>query len=116
MAAQRAPENPYLAARQEWSERYGSYVRAASAWRTVGILSLGMAVISFGYSLYLSTQVKAEFHEATVEPTAHIAGLEANLQRLILRDAVDQPASDILRPGITFALAELLAIGIDDAD
>ena len=58
MAAQRAPENPYLAARQEWSERYGSYVRAASAWRMVGILSLGMAVIGFGYSLYLSTQVK----------------------------------------------------------
>ena len=58
MAAQRAPENPYLAARQEWSERYGSYVRAASAWRTVGILSLGMAVIGLSYSLYLSTQVK----------------------------------------------------------
>lgn len=58
MAAQRAPDNPYLAARQEWSERYGSYVRAASAWRAVGILSLAMAVIGFGYALYLSTQVK----------------------------------------------------------
>lgn len=58
MAANRAPDNPYLAARQEWSERYGSYVKAASAWRTIGILSLGMAVIGFGYSLYLSTQVK----------------------------------------------------------
>jgi len=58
MAADRAPENPYLAARQEWSERYGSYVKAASAWRIVGILGLSMAVIGFGYAMYLSTQVK----------------------------------------------------------
>ncbi|AFL55194.1 MULTISPECIES: conjugal transfer protein TrbF [Sinorhizobium/Ensifer group] len=58
MAANRAPENPYLAARQEWTERYGSYVRAAAAWRTVGILGLAMAVIGFGYAMYLSTEVK----------------------------------------------------------
>ncbi|MGK9264180.1 conjugal transfer protein TrbF [Sinorhizobium meliloti] len=58
MAANRAPENPYLAARQEWTERYGSYVQAAAAWRIVGILGLAMAVIGFGYSMYLSTQVK----------------------------------------------------------
>jgi type IV secretion system protein VirB5 len=58
MAAERAPENPYLAARQEWSERYGSYVKAAVAWRIVGIIGLSMAVIGFGYSMYLSTQVK----------------------------------------------------------
>ena len=54
----RAPENPYLAARQEWSERYGSYVQAARAWRIVGMLGLSMALIGFTYSLYLSTQVK----------------------------------------------------------
>ena len=58
MAANRAPENPYLAARQEWSERYGSYVKAAAAWRIVGILGLAMAVIGFSYAIYLSTQVR----------------------------------------------------------
>lgn len=58
MAETRAPENPYLAARQEWSERYGTYVKAAAAWRIVGILGLTMAVIGFGYALYLSSQVK----------------------------------------------------------
>ncbi|KSV75625.1 conjugal transfer protein TrbF [Sinorhizobium sp. GW3] len=58
MAADRVPENPYLAARQEWSERYGSYVKAAAAWRIVGILGLAMAVIGFTYAMYLSTQVK----------------------------------------------------------
>ncbi|MGO6746649.1 conjugal transfer protein TrbF [Rhizobium ruizarguesonis] len=50
--------NPYIAARNEWNERYGSYVRSAAAWRIVGIASMTMAVIGFGYALYQSTQVK----------------------------------------------------------
>ncbi|WP_320188735.1 conjugal transfer protein TrbF (plasmid) [Agrobacterium rosae] len=50
--------NPYIAARNEWNERYGSYVRSAAAWRIVGIAGMTMAVISFGYALYQSTQVK----------------------------------------------------------
>jgi type IV secretion system protein VirB5 len=53
-----APENPYLAARQEWSERYGSYVRAAAVWRAVALLSLLLASIGVSYALYLSTTVR----------------------------------------------------------
>ena len=60
MAKRKYPDNPYLAARYEWNERYGSYMRAASAWRTVGLLSMSMAVIGFGYALYQSTQVKLD--------------------------------------------------------
>jgi type IV secretion system protein VirB5 len=56
--AEHYPDNPYLAARQEWTERYGSYVRAASAWRLVGIVSLSLATLSTGYALYQSTEVK----------------------------------------------------------
>ncbi|MCZ7450242.1 conjugal transfer protein TrbF [Agrobacterium rhizogenes] len=58
MAANQPPESPYLAARQEWTERYGTYVQSARAWRTVGILGLSMAVIGFTYAMYLSTQVR----------------------------------------------------------
>ena len=58
MARRDHPDNPYLAARQEWNERYGSYVKAASAWRIVGITGMAMAVIGFSYALYQSTQVK----------------------------------------------------------
>ncbi|MFG1465866.1 conjugal transfer protein TrbF [Xanthobacter sp. DSM 24535] len=58
MPSPSTPESPYLAARQEWNERYGSYVRAAAAWRTVGIIALAMAVVSSSYALYQSTQVK----------------------------------------------------------
>lgn len=58
MAKTTAPENPYLAARQEWNERYGSYVKAAAAWRIVGVTGMLLAVISTSYALYQSTQVK----------------------------------------------------------
>ncbi|ATN37875.1 conjugal transfer protein TrbF (plasmid) [Rhizobium sp. ACO-34A] len=58
MAGHNIPDNPYIAARTEWNERYGSYVKAAAAWRIVGIASMTMAVIGFGYALYQSTQVK----------------------------------------------------------
>lgn len=51
-------DNPYLAARQEWNERYGSYVRQAAAWRAVGVVAMAMATIGFSYALYQSTQVK----------------------------------------------------------
>ncbi|QOF75448.1 conjugal transfer protein TrbF (plasmid) [Aminobacter sp. SR38] len=58
MAERKPPENPYLAARQEWNERYGSYVKAAAGWRIVGITGMFMAVIGFAYALFQSTQVK----------------------------------------------------------
>ena len=58
MAMKNPVESPYLAARREWTERYGSYVQSARAWRAVGIISLMMAVIGFAYALYQSTQVK----------------------------------------------------------
>jgi len=58
MALRTPPDNPYIAARQEWNERYGSYVKAAAAWRIVGIVGMLLAVISTSYALYQSTQVK----------------------------------------------------------
>ena len=58
MAARDAPENPYIAARQEWNERYGSYVRSAIAWRIIGTTAMAIAIIGFGYGLYQSSKVK----------------------------------------------------------
>ena len=52
------PDNPYLAARLEWNERYGGFVRAANSWRAVAVVSLAMAMVGIGYALYQSTQVK----------------------------------------------------------
>lgn len=52
----RHPDNPYLAGRMEWNERYGGFVREARAWRMVAVLSLALATIGLGYALFLSQQ------------------------------------------------------------
>lgn len=51
-------DNPYLAARQEWNERYGSYVQAAAAWRVVALIAMGMASGSLVFALYQTSQIK----------------------------------------------------------
>lgn len=58
MSKQLPPDNPYLAARLEWNERYGGFVKAANTWRIVAMVSLTMALIGTSYALYQSTQVK----------------------------------------------------------
>ena len=58
MSHQIPPDNPYLAARLEWNERYGGFVKAANTWRIVAVVSLTMALIGTSYALYQSTQVK----------------------------------------------------------
>lgn len=58
MSKQIPPDNPYLAARLEWNERYGGFVKAANTWRIVAVVSLTMALIGTSYALYQSTQVK----------------------------------------------------------
>jgi type IV secretory pathway TrbF-like protein len=51
-----APQNPYLAARREWNERYGEYIARAHAWRLTAFLALGLALIAVGGLAYLAVQ------------------------------------------------------------
>lgn len=82
MARNTPPDNPYLAARQEWNERYGSYVKAASAWRIVGVTGMVLAVISTSYALYQSTQVKLVPYIVEVDKlgTASSAGFPQQIE------------------------------------
>lgn len=46
-------ENPYVAAKREWNERYGSYVRQARMWQLMAFLCLSLATVSTGYALWI---------------------------------------------------------------
>lgn len=52
------PSSPYLAARREWNERYGSYISATKMWRGVAITSLVIAAISVGGVVHFASQNK----------------------------------------------------------
>ena len=41
-----APENPYLAARHEWDERYGGLITRARHWRIAGLLASAVAFLA----------------------------------------------------------------------
>ena len=82
MARKDHPDNPYLAARQEWNERYGSYVRSAQSWRIVGVVGMAMAMVGFTYALYQSTQVKLVPYIVEVDKlgTAAVAGYPQQIE------------------------------------
>ena len=50
--------NPYLEARQEWLERYGSYISRATQWRRAAFLALIIAVLSLAGNVVQMTQTK----------------------------------------------------------
>ena len=50
--------SPYLAARREWNERYGSYIAAARTWRLACFGALAVAVAAVGGVVYFAGQNK----------------------------------------------------------
>ena len=51
--------NPYLNARQEWLERYGSYISRAAQWRLTTIIALVLLAGSITGNVIQACQVKA---------------------------------------------------------
>lgn len=50
--------NPYLEARREWNERYGTYIIQASNWRKIALLSGITALSCVGGLAYIATQTR----------------------------------------------------------
>jgi len=52
------PENPYIAARREWNERYGDYISEARTWKVVAMAALGIALVAVGGVVWIGAQSK----------------------------------------------------------
>ncbi len=52
------PGSPYLRAREEWNERYGSYMESARQWRRACFLSLGISIPAVIFALWSAGQTK----------------------------------------------------------
>lgn len=50
--------NPYLDARREWNERYGSYIAQAKNWRLLAVLSSLVSIIAVSGVVYIGAQSK----------------------------------------------------------
>ena len=71
-----ALENPYLAARREWNERYGDYIAQARNWRLAAILALFVAIISAGGLVHLSSQSQIVPYIVRVDKLGAAAAVE----------------------------------------
>jgi type IV secretion system protein VirB5 len=51
-------DNPYFAARQEWDDRYGSYIARARTWQVVAVVSIAIAGVSVVINGWQAAQSK----------------------------------------------------------
>ncbi|MDR2503325.1 MAG: type IV secretion system protein, partial [Deltaproteobacteria bacterium] len=76
------PDNPYLAARREWLERYGDYVAQAHNWRVMALTALLLCLLSAAGNVIQAMQYKVVPYVVAVDSLGgvHSSGVAKNLQ------------------------------------
>lgn len=75
-----APQSPYINARREWNERYGSYISRANNWRIAALGAIAVALVAVFGMFYMSTQQKVVPYAVTTNSRGDIT----NVQRALL--------------------------------
>ena len=75
---EQAGNNPYLNARQEWLERYGSYISRASQWRAMCLVALVICLLSIACNVIQANQVKTIPYIVEVDKTGNLCPTMAN--------------------------------------
>ena len=86
--------SPYLAARREWDERYGSLITRARNWRIAAVLALAVALVATCGLIALSTKAKVIPYVVAID----------NLGRVLAAGPADQAsrADDRLKRAALF--------------
>ncbi len=89
MNEKKGVDNPYLNAREEWHERYGSYIKRAKQWRITALLSLSIVVCCFVAIIMLVNQKKVIPYVVLMDnignavPAGRIETLAATPQKIV---------------------------------
>jgi type IV secretion system protein VirB5 len=89
-----AESSPYLAARREWDERYGSLITRARNWRFAALFALAVALVATSGLIVLSTKAKVIPYVVAID----------NLGRVLAAGPADQAsrADDRLKRAALF--------------
>jgi type IV secretion system protein VirB5 len=101
-----ADTSPYLAARREWDERYGSLITRARNWRIAAVLALAVTFVETCGLILLSTKAKVIPYVVAID----------NLGRVLAAGPADQAsrADDRLKRAALFQwVSDLRTITID---
>ena len=69
--ARAAEENPYLAGRREWNERYGDFIARESRWRMLAIICAATTLFSVGGIAWIGSRSKLVPYLVTVDPSGN---------------------------------------------
>lgn len=87
------PENPYLAGRREWMERYGDLVKSANNWRLLALLSTATAAIAVAGVVWHSGQYK-------VVPYAIEVDGHGEVRNVVRASVASQPTNNQIRAAL----------------
>ena len=69
-------QGSYVAARQEWLERYGDHIAAAQSWRRVAKMALAVATLAVGGLIWVSLQGQIVLYVVRIDRAGGVAGVE----------------------------------------
>jgi type IV secretory pathway TrbF-like protein len=104
----RAIENPYIAARREWNERYGEYIARERAWRSIAILCGVISVLAVVGIVWMGVQNKLVPYVVEVDKL----GSAVAVQRA---DSAALPDSRIIRSQLARWITDLRTVYVDAA-
>src|SRR5215510_10034030 len=81
-----AESSPYLAARREWDERYGSLITRARNWRAAAFLALIAVIIETGGLIALAMKAKVVPFVVAVDSLGRVAASGAADQASVADD------------------------------
>ena len=70
-------ENPYLSARKEYSDRYGSAVKDAARWRQISILMVLLCLAFGGTMMWLASQNKVVPYIVQVDKQGYAVAIKS---------------------------------------
>jgi type IV secretory pathway TrbF-like protein len=103
-----SPRTVYLAARQEWLERYGDYIAQARNWRMVALLALIVAGIALTSLMMLARQSRVVPYVVKVDRLGEAVAVER-------ADAAAQPDEAIIKAQLARWLTAVRSVYVDAA-
>jgi type IV secretion system protein VirB5 len=89
--------NPYLAGREEWLERYGTYIKAASQWRLIAALCLTITVLSVTANVIQAMKEKVVPYVVAVDKLGTAAAVSrADLASPVPRELIQAELANVI--------------------
>ena len=88
-----APASPYLTARREWNERYGSHIQGERYWRRMAFASAAIAALAVGGVVYMASK-------SSVAPYAVEISGNSEVVRVVRADLMQRPNTDQVRAAL----------------